>query len=42
MIDAMIEMGASKGGMKPTRSDAAKARDDVHATKLILWEAAPA
>ncbi|HWW57454.1 MAG TPA: DUF2846 domain-containing protein [Sphingopyxis sp.] len=42
VIDAMIEMGALKGGVKLTRSDAAKARDDVHATKLILWEVAPA
>lgn len=42
VIDAMIEMGALKGGVKLTRSDAAKAHDDVHATKLILWETAPA
>ena len=42
VIDAMIEMGALKGGVKLTRSDAVKARDDVHATKLIQWEVAPA
>jgi hypothetical protein len=42
VIDAMIEMGALKGGVKLSRSDAAKAREDVHATKLILWEVAPA
>ena len=42
VIDAMIEMGALKGGVKLTRLDAAKAREDVHATKLILWEVAPA
>lgn len=41
VIDAMIEMGALKGGVKLTRSDAAKAREDVHATKLILWEVPP-
>lgn len=42
VIDAMIEMGALKGGVKLTRSDAGKARDDVRATKLVLWEVAPA
>jgi len=42
VIDAMIEMGALKGSVKLTRLDAAKAREDVNATKLILWEAAPA
>jgi hypothetical protein len=42
VIDAMIEMGALKGGVKLTRLDAAKAREDVHATKLILWETPPA
>lgn len=42
VIDAMIEMGALKGGVKLSRSDAAKAREDVQATKLILWEVAPA
>lgn len=42
VIDAMLEMGALKGEVKLSRSDAAKARDDVHATKLILWEVAPA
>ncbi|WP_374526567.1 DUF2846 domain-containing protein [Sphingopyxis sp.] len=42
VIDAMIEMGALKGSVKLTRLDAAKAREDVSATKLILWEVAPA
>lgn len=42
VIDAMIEMGALKGSVKLTRLDAAKAREDVNATKLILWEVAPA
>lgn len=42
VIDAMIEMGALKGGVKLIRSDAAKAREDVNATKLILWEVPPA
>ncbi len=42
VVDAMIEMGALKGGVKLTRLDAAKARENVHATKLILWEAPPA
>lgn len=42
VIDAMIEMGALKGGVKLTRLDAAKARENVHATKLILWEVPPA
>jgi hypothetical protein len=42
VIGAMIEMGALKGGIKLTRLDAAKAREDVHATKLILWETPPA
>lgn len=41
VIDAMIEMGALKGSVKLTRLDAAKAREDVHATKLMLWEVAP-
>ncbi len=41
VIDAMIEMGALKGGVKLTRLDAAKARENVHATKLILWEVPP-
>lgn len=40
-IDAMLEMGALKGGVKLTRSDAAKAREDVNATTLILWETPP-
>jgi len=42
VIDAMIEMGALKGSVKLTRLDAAKAREDVGATKLILWEVASA
>ncbi|WP_447754159.1 DUF2846 domain-containing protein [Sphingopyxis fribergensis] len=42
VIDAMIEMGALKGGVKLTRLDAPKAREDVHATKLILWDVPPA
>jgi hypothetical protein len=42
VVDAMIEMGALKGGVKLTRLDAAKARENVHATKLILWEVPPA
>ncbi|MDK2760530.1 MAG: hypothetical protein KYX64_04135 [Sphingopyxis sp.] len=41
VIDAMFEMGALKGQAKLTRLDAAKARENVHATKLILWEVAP-
>ncbi|MGN6691569.1 MAG: DUF2846 domain-containing protein [Sphingopyxis sp.] len=42
VIDAMIEMGALKGSVKLTRLDSAKARENVTATKLILWEVAPA
>lgn len=42
VIDAMIEMGALKGSVKLTRLDAAKARENVNATALILWEVAPA
>ena len=42
VIEAMLEMGALKGSVKLTRLDAAKARENVHATKLILWEVAPA
>lgn len=42
VIDAMLEMGALKRGVKLSRSDAAKAHEDVNATKLILWEVAPA
>ncbi|WP_260580305.1 DUF2846 domain-containing protein [Sphingopyxis sp. PET50] len=41
VIDAMLEMGALKGSVKLTRLDTAKAREDVHATKLILWEVPP-
>jgi len=42
VIDAMIEMGALKGGVKLTRLDATQARENVNATKLILWEVPPA
>ncbi|MBL0914871.1 MAG: hypothetical protein IBJ13_04980 [Sphingopyxis sp.] len=42
VIDAMIEMGALKGSIKLTRLDDRKAREDVNATALILWEVAPA
>lgn len=41
VVDAMIEMGALKGSVKLTRLDVVKARENVHATKLILWEASP-
>lgn len=42
VVDAMIEMGALKGSVKLTRLDAAQARENVNATKLILWEVPPA
>ena len=42
VVDAMIEMGALKGSIVLTRLDAAKARENVDATKLILWEVLPA
>ena len=42
VIDAMFEMSALKGDAKLTRLDGAKARDNVQATKLILWEVSPA
>ena len=42
VIDAMLEMGALKGAVKLTRLDAVKARENVNATKLMLWEVAPA
>lgn len=42
VIDAMFEMSALKGDAKLTRLDGAKARENVQATKLILWEVAPA
>jgi hypothetical protein len=42
VLDAMIEMGALKGSIMLTRLDAAKARENVNATKLVLWEVAPA
>ncbi len=42
VIDAMIEMGALKGSVKLTRLDATQARENVGATKLILWEVPPA
>lgn len=38
VIDAMIEMGALKGSVMLVRLDAAKARENVAAIKLILWE----
>lgn len=42
VIDAMFEMSALKGDAKLTRLDGAKARENVEATKLMLWEVAPA
>jgi hypothetical protein len=42
VIDAMFEMSALKGDAKLTRLDGAKGRENVQATKLILWEIAPA
>lgn len=42
VIDAMFEMSALKGDAKLTRLDGAKARENVNATKLMLWEVAPA
>lgn len=42
VIDAMFEMSALKGDARLTRLDGAKARENVQATKLILWEVAPA
>ena len=42
VIDAIIEMGALKGSVKLTRLDGAKARENVNATALILWEVPPA
>ena len=41
VVDAMFEMSALKGDAKLTRLEGAKARENVHATKLILWEVAP-
>lgn len=41
VVDAMIEMGALKGSVKLSRLDAAKARENVNATALILWEVPP-
>ncbi|MBB6424547.1 hypothetical protein [Sphingopyxis sp. JAI128] len=41
VVDAMFEMSALKGDAKLTRLDGAKARENVHATKLVLWEVAP-
>lgn len=41
VVDAMFEMSALKGDAKLTRLEGAKARENVHATKLILWEIAP-
>lgn len=42
VVDAMIEMGALKGSVVLNRLDATQARENVNATKLILWEVAPA
>ncbi|MBJ7500587.1 MAG: hypothetical protein JHC57_12615 [Sphingopyxis sp.] len=42
VIDAMFEMSALKGDARLTRLDGAKARENVQATKLILWEVPPA
>ncbi|MBO9697117.1 MAG: hypothetical protein J7499_13040 [Sphingopyxis sp.] len=42
VIDAMFEMSALKGDAKLTRLADAKARENVNATRLILWEVAPA
>lgn len=42
VIDAMFEMSALKGDAKLTRLEGAKARENVDATKLMLWEVAPA
>jgi len=42
VIDAMFEMSALKGDAKLTRLEGTKARENVQATKLILWEIAPA
>ena len=42
VVDAMFEMSALKGEAKLTRLEGAKAREDVNATRLILWEVAPA
>ena len=41
VVDAMFEMSALKGDAKLTRLEGAKARENVHATKLMLWEIAP-
>lgn len=42
VIDAMFEMSALKGDAKLTRLEGAKAHENVNATKLMLWEVAPA
>lgn len=42
VVDAMFEMSALKGDAKLTRLEGAKARENVQATKLILWEVEPA
>lgn len=42
VLDAMIEMGALKGSIKLTRLDTVKARENVGATKLMLWAVPPA
>lgn len=41
VIDAMFEMGAFKGSVKLTILKQGKAREDVGATKLMLWENEP-
>lgn len=42
VVDAMLEMGALKGSIKLSKLDAQGAQDNVKATKLMLWESAPA
>lgn len=41
VIDAMFEMGALKGSIKLSRLKEGKAREDVAATRLMLWESGP-
>ena len=41
VVDAMFEMSALKGDAKLTRLEGAKARENVHATILMLWVIAP-
>jgi hypothetical protein len=42
VVDAMFEMSALKGDAKLTRLEGGRARENVQATKLILWEVEPA